>query len=416
MNKLKNILSVCFAIIIASMFFVLPGCKSGKIEVVIWHQWDVEVGEQCHEFKVIVDEFNASQDKIKVVLQKQESSGFSQKVYNAVANGVGPDMMIHFTTQLPEFIEDGLLADMGKYVDLESYRTRLSETLYNDSMAFADEKLHILPIHESAMVFYYNKEMYTTLGLQAPTTWEEVQANAQRIHEEYDIPGFAVDSYVDIAQTLFMQTGATYINTQTKSFGFNTPDCVSRLQWYVDNVNAGNFGTLNFTTGSLEGDFNAGRVGSFLGSCSYYSVLNEDACEYGVVKVPVSGTPWAPIFNTGIIVLASNEERESAACEFVEYLTNAENSARWAMSAGLLSPYNDADTYNGYTQYVQGNKVLDVAQESIAYSYTTPAAIGAQAVRGELEAAFSQAIGGTKTASQALAEAETNSNALLREE
>ena len=86
------------------------------------------------------------------------------------------------------------------------------------------------------------------------------------------------------------------------------------------------------------------------------------------------------------------------------------------MSTGTLSPYTDAHTYEGYTQYIQNNDVLNAANGSLAYSYTTPAVIGAGVVRNEIEAAFSQAIGGQKTASEALATAVANCNAALQEE
>lgn len=416
MNKLKNALTICLAIIFASMLVVLPGCSSGKTKVVIWHPWNVEVGGTEHELKVIVDEFNASQNKVKVVLEKQPNSGFSNKVYTSVANGVGPDIIINFANTLPEYVENNLLADMGKYINIEDYQSRMSQTLYEESVGFADGKLHIIPVHETTSVFFYNKAIYNELNLQVPTTWEQVQANAKKIYEEKNITGFAADSYIDLAQTLFMQTGAEYINTTTKTVGFNTPECAARLQWFVDNINAGYFGTTNFTTGSLEGDFNSGILASFVGTCSYEPYLIPDGFEYGVAPMPVTGTPWTPIFNRGIIVFGSNEERESAACEFVKYFTNAENSARWCMSIGAISPFNDAHTYDGYTANIQNNPILTAAQTTLAYSYTTPAVIGASVVRNELKSAFSQAIGGQKTVAEALATAETNCNAALQEE
>lgn len=416
MNKLKNILSVCFVLILASMLIVFPGCTDSRTEVVIWHTWNVEEGGTEHELKVIVDEFNDSQDKVRVVLQKQPSSGFSNKVYTSVANGVGPDMIINFANTLPEYVENNLLADMGKYINLQDYQSRLSETLYEESIGFSDDKLHIIPVHETTSVFFYNKSLYQELDLQVPTTWEQVQLNAKKIYEEKNITGFAPSSYIDLAQMLFMQTGADYIDIQSKTVGFNTVACEERLQWFVDNVNANYFGTTNYITGSIDGDFNAGLTASFVGTCSFEPYLIPDDFEYGVAPIPVTGTPWNPIFNRGIVVFASNEERESAACEFVKYFTNAQNSARWCMSIGALSPFNDANTYPGYTQNVESNPILTAARTTLQYSYTTPAVIGASVVRSELNTAFNQAVGGQKTVAEAIASAVANCNTALQEE
>ena len=414
MKMLYKILSLALCIVLLVSIFV--GCKSSssdKVQVDVWHNWNVEEGGTEYILKVLVDEYNASQDKVEVKLISQPSDGFSDKVYSSVSIGTGPDIFFNFATAVPQYVEGGFLADMGKYMDTDALQARIPSSMWEECTG-ADGKLHIVPIQTSASVLFYNETLYNELGLAAPVTWEDVENNAKAIYEQKGIPGFAVDSYIDLAQILFCQSGATYIDTATKTVGFNTPECAELLKWFAKGVEAGYF-AANFESGSIDGDFNGGLLGSFLGSCTYEPYILPYGFTYGVAPSPLGGVQdWTPIFSRGAIVFASDEETESAACDFLSFFTNKTNSARWAEAIGSLSPYNDSQKESAYLNYVANSKVLTEAVKSMEYAYSTPAVVGAPVVRNELKQLFLQVIGGVKTAEEALSEAEANCNAALQ--
>lgn len=414
MSFVRKFICLCLcAAMLAGLLAACGGTGSDKVQVEIWHNWNVEEGGTEHELKVLVDEYNASQDKVEVLLVSQPSEGFSDKVYTSVASGTGPDLYFNFATSIPQYAEEGLLADMGKYMDTDALKSRISDALWQECTG-TDGLLHVVPIQTSAPVLFYNKTLYEELGLDAPATWADVEADARVIYEQKGIAGFAVDSYIDLAQMLFCQTGAEYIDTETKTVGFNTPACAEQLEWFTSCVNEGIF-TSNFQSGSIDQDFNAGLLGCFLGTCTYEPYILPNGFEYAVAPAPVGGqVDWAPIFSRGAIVFASDEETEAAACEFLEFFISAQNTARWSMAIGSLSPYNDAGQHSSYAAYVDTSIVLKAASETIGYAYTTPAVIGAPTVRNELKQLFLQVIGGVKTAQEALAEAEANCNSALQ--
>jgi ABC-type glycerol-3-phosphate transport system substrate-binding protein len=110
----------------------------------------------------------------------------------------------------------------------------------------------------------------------------------------------------------------------------------------------------------------------------------------------------------------SNEEKEKAACEFVEYFTNIENSSRWCRSIGAVSPYKDVQKQAEFADYLANNQVLQASIKTMEHGGTFPPVIGARAIRNEIKQAFAQVVGGLKTAKQALSEAEINSNKALQ--
>ena len=414
MNRIRKIIVLCLCAALLSCLLMGCGGKTAdKIQVDVWHNWNVEEGGTEYMLKVLVDEYNASQEAVEVRLISQPSEGFSDKVYTAVSSGTGPDIYFNFATSVPQYIEGEFLADMGKYMDTEVLRQRIPESMWTECTS-ADGKLHIVPIQTSACVLFYNKTLYDKHGLDAPVTWADVEEDAKIIREKEGIAGFAVDSYIDLAQILFGQTGATYIDTDTKTVGFNTPECAQQLTWFANGISQGYF-TSNFESGSIDQDFNAGLLGCFLGTCTYEPYILPNGFEYAVAPSPLGGSvDWTPIFSRGAIVFASDEETEAAACEFLEFFTNARNSARWAMCIGSLSPYSDSHQDSEYTEYVSGSIVLTEAVKSMEYAYSTPAVVGAPVVRNELKQMFLQVIGGLKTAEEALAEAEAHCNTALQ--
>ena len=106
---------------------LLIGCAeqtSDKTVVEVWHNWNVDEGGTEYILTQLVEEYNASQEDVEVRLISQPSEGFSDKVYTSVSSGTGPDIYFNFATSVPQYIEGGFLADMGKYMDTEALRQR----------------------------------------------------------------------------------------------------------------------------------------------------------------------------------------------------------------------------------------------------------------------------------------------------
>ena len=409
---------VAFILIMCCMFSLF-GCNGSneeddRIKVVIWHRWNVGEGEGEHELQVAVDNYNKSQDRVEVVLEAQPSSGFSDKVYNAVANGVGPDIVFEFATTLNDYQEHDLLANMDEYIDVSRLKTRISDELWNEAWSTGDGHLHIVPIQVTVPVLFYNKTLYEKYDLSVPTTWDELENNSRIIYENEGISGFATDSYIDLAQTQFYQNAATYIDVEKKCIGFNNEDCQESVEWFVNAVNKGYFAT-DYSTGSIDGDFNSGLLASFMGTCSYEPYIIPNGFEYGVAPLPSEEmSNWIPLWNRGAVVFASDETKEQAACEFIEYFTNKENSMKWCTSIGALSPYSDSCEENLYVEYLESSDVLQIASSSLDRAGTTPAICGCIVVRNEIKQMYLQAIGGVKSIEELFNETEARCNEALQ--
>ncbi len=204
-------------------------------------------------------------------MQSQTYSGFVDAVYNAVANGVGPNIIINYSSTAADYIDGELVVDMSQYIneepEMEEIDNSLPEAIHAETAGFIDGGMYALPAVTTGPIFFYNKTIYDEMGFSAPTTWEELAEQAKAIYETYGIPGFAADSLTDLMTMLIMQSGNEYIDMENKCVLFDTESTREWLQWFGDNVQAGYFG-LRPTGDYWSDDFNAKLVASYSGSCA----------------------------------------------------------------------------------------------------------------------------------------------------
>ena len=371
------------------------GGSDGPATVTIWHTY---TDAQLEYLEKAVEDFNASQDQYTVVAESQAYDGFADKVYQAVMAGNGPDMIIHYASEAAKYVADDKVVDLEKVLSPDTIAL-MNDVTKQSATSFEDGKLHILPIVSSGPVFFYNKAIYDELGLSAPATWAELQANCEKIKEKYpDKFGFAFDSEVDGAQTLIMQTGNKMFDAD--GIYFNTPEVAEQLKYYQDNIQKGLF--TNSKIGNyFSEDFNSGSLVSYIGSIAGIPYLE---AEFGLGEVPQGGSvEWVPAWNRGMIVFNYGDDaRAKAAGAFIDYFASPEVNAGWCVACNYPATFEatkEVDTYKAF------------AEENISFQYLNAEhagelpAVSAQAYsRDALSTLMSQVAGGTDV-NQALEDA-----------
>ena len=88
-----------------------------KAEVVIWHSY---TKAQKDGLEKAIADFNASQDLYTVKAESQPKDGLSDKIYQAVVAGNGPDMYFDYASTAARFTLDKKAVDLSKYLKAES--------------------------------------------------------------------------------------------------------------------------------------------------------------------------------------------------------------------------------------------------------------------------------------------------------
>ncbi|MDO5300044.1 MAG: extracellular solute-binding protein [Clostridia bacterium] len=401
----------------AVMLFALCASASAATQVTIWHTFTDAQQAALEKFAA---GFNASQDEYEVIVESQTYSGFLDSVYNAVANGVGPNIIINYASTAADYVKDGLVVDLSQYVFDEEigmadiYET-LPDAIKDETVGFEDGGMYALPAVTTGPILFYNKTLYDELGLTPPTTWEELAEQAKVIYEAKGIPGFACDSLTDMMQALMMQSGSGYIDTENECVLFNTESAIAWLDWFGQNVQAGYF-QLNPQQDYFSTDFNAGLVASYLGSCAGDPYIIPDGFEYDVAPMVNSiDVAWFPSWNRGPIVFNKDEASNKGAYMFVKYFLTPEVNAEWAQAMNALSPYGSTQESEAYAEFGANLAASLVAvQANLDVAGALPSVTGSYTVRTALQDAAISVAGGM-SAEDAMAVCVATSDAALKE-
>lgn len=418
MKKLIKVLS--FALAALLLMGLVSGLAEEKIKVTIWHTFTK--GQEEYINKAVAD-FNASQDKIVVEALTQPYAGFTDAVYNAVNEGIGPDIIFNYSSEATKYVEAGQLADLSQYIydeeiGIKDFDTSLAEGIMNGEVkGFTDGLIHYLPAYTTGPIFFYNKTLFDELSLTVPTTWEEMEKACAVIKEKKNIPGFAIDSLTDFVQMLIMESeNSGYIDTKNKTVLFDTKEVREKIQWVVDMVQKGYF-AVKASGNYFSEDFNGGTIASFMGSCAGYPYVKPNGFDFAMAPIPAQ--KWFPSWNRGPIVFSYKDDaRAEAAYEFVKYFISADVNAGWVEAVTALAPYSwtkDTDAYKAFvSQDTLAVQSLKAVEANLGVAGTLPAVPGAADVRNFLKAAIDKAAAGDMTAEAAWDECVKLSNAALQ--
>lgn len=408
---MKKIIATALSLLAAGI--LISGCSksSEKVSVEIWHTYN---GIQQEYLVQAAQEFNASQDKYEVKVLDQDSSGFADIVYNAVANKIGPSIIFNYGSTAVDYAKEGLAVDIRKYIDedvrsgdttMRDLIASLPDAMQDDVRGFDDGGIYYLPGCTTGPVFFYNKAIFDELSLAPPRDWNELEQVSKTIYEKKGIPGFHSDGLVDNIQMLIMQNGLGYIDVEKKQVAFSADKLAEIYQWYADNCAKGYFEFNTVGKYSSE-DLATGVLGSFSGSCVNDQYITMLTGELGIAPWISSsnGRSFYTAWNRGPIFLARSEKVDRGAYEFVKFFLAPQMNAGWAKANSALSPYRTTqgdEDYMAYVSNLPSTSALPSVQANLPASGSFPNVRGGSQVRNILEEYLNNVVGGKMSALEA---------------
>ncbi|GAA1393944.1 ABC transporter substrate-binding protein [Catellatospora coxensis] len=170
---------VLLAIAAVTASTVLSGCgggsedPAGKTTLTFWQQ-KFEDYQQAW-FKKYVDQYNASQDKVKVELQVVPADTWAQKLKAAQAAGKAPDIATTSYGNVAPGVAQGQFAALDELLPAEAF-TDVKDNV--KGFVTVGGKHYAYPmLVEPSTVLYYRTDLVTAAGLDPnspPKTWDEL--------------------------------------------------------------------------------------------------------------------------------------------------------------------------------------------------------------------------------------------------
>lgn len=318
-----------------------PSGDKGKTTVQFWHSLGGKNGEYMD---ALIQRFNASHEDIEVVGTFQGSYDETvTKLQQAIASGTGPDVSMLERAYIQMFADSEVLEDLTPYLEgsgisADDFTAGLmGHSTFNDQLVS-------LPLNRSTPILHVNKTLLDELGLQIPTTWEEMKevANALVVKEGSEYKRYGVtmpyDTWYPIA--MISQAGGTFFNDDNTSIGFSDNGAGVKMFTYLKDLQS--TGALYYPPAQDSGNivnsmFVEGKVGMMYQSTGSIGGLSSAVdFDYVTAFLPKDEVYANPTGGANVTMLSSSKNKE-AAWEFIRWMEMEEEGAlEFILQSGYL--------------------------------------------------------------------------------
>ncbi|GAB7388629.1 ABC transporter substrate-binding protein [Bacillaceae bacterium] len=399
------------------------GEKGKAVEIDFWYSLGGKNGEAI---EALVNEFNASQDEVKVNATYQGDYYENHaKVMAAIAAGNQPDVTMVEIASIAAFASAGALQELTPYVqgengvDLNDYIKGLLGNSYWEG------KFYALPFNRSTPLLYVNKDMLKEAGLnpEGPKTWDELRRFAKALTKkegEKQIWGFETPIDIWFYEALVLQNGGEILSEDGKEVRFHSAKGSEPIKFWQEMITEGSMkmppGEKYNAWEVAETDFVNGNVAMiFTSTGSLNGLLEKADFEVGAAFLPAKESYGVPTGGANLVMLAkSSEEEKEAAWKFMKWLTDTPQTIAWSKQTGYMPVRVSAVESEEMKQYYKEKPQFKVAVDQLKYAKPRPVSPGYKELQEVIMEEIQRAVVGEATAEEALQAAAAKAEKLLK--
>ncbi|MGN0993528.1 MAG: extracellular solute-binding protein [Butyricicoccus sp.] len=334
-----------------------------------------------------------------------ESADLKQKVSLDAKNKQGAyDLLMIDDPWMPEFCEAGMLYNLtaAGYTDDADF---VKQSLDIGKYPYAEGDTYALPFAGNVTLLFYNQEVLDSVNAEVPDNWEDLLAVATQVKGSgklgYVVRGQQGNPIVGDYLPLLWAYGGDVFDADW-NVTVDSPEAKQALEMYLKIAAQGD----NYEKNDIVAAVSDGNAAMSLGWPSWYISSGSSAAGYAKIPSKVSASSAANragVIGNWMMAVTANSTHPDLAVKLLEYLTSAETQ-KAAADAGAVptrtSVFTDTELVAKYPYYTT---LLEATQESNIRP-RTPLWSEVENVYG-IE--LSNALSGTKSVDQALADAKT---------
>lgn len=296
-------------------------------------------------FKEVVKAYNAKGGDT-VEMTEVPFAELVQKYATAIAGGQAPDALSLDLIYNPAFAAAGQLEDLSDWAKALPYFNSLSPS--HVKLGTYDGRVYGMPLSVETSIFAWNKDLYKKAGLdpeKAPTTWEEITANAEKIralggdtYGFYFSGGGCGGCMIFTFTPLTWGAGADILSEDSKTATLDTPQMRKAVEIYrnlvaKDTVPASSASDngVNFLT------FTNGKIGQqSLGAFAIGTLVTQHPeINFGVTLIPSVDGKTSSFAGGDNFVVTKGTPKLDAVKKFLEYTYSLEGQKIMAKFGSL---------------------------------------------------------------------------------
>ncbi|WP_119387828.1 ABC transporter substrate-binding protein [Taklimakanibacter lacteus] len=266
-----------------------------------------------------------------------------QRLASDIAAGTNPDIAVAGTLWLVDFVKRDVVEPLDGFID-DQFRRRFVEPFL--SAAAMDGKIYGLPIAASARALFYNKELFAKAGIaEAPKTWDELKAAAQKISAPgAEIYGYGLQgkgSEADIYYYYAMWSQGVEVLDENGKSALSSDGAAAAAKIYAELITKGATqpGVTGYAREDVEKLFKQGRIGMMMSGPALADAMSREAPDvgYGIAPIPAGPTGARGTYGvTDSIIMFKNSEAKEEAWKFLDYLFTTGMRAKFNQDEGFL--------------------------------------------------------------------------------
>ncbi len=351
------------------------------------------------------------------------------KALTANKAGTPPAASVLLSTDTFTLIDDDAIVPIDNFVRTDDDKKWLNG-FYKAFMLNSQVggKTWGVPFQRSTVVLYWNKEAFKEAGLdpnKPPATWAEMVSMAQKLTKK-DASGKVTQYGIQIPssgfpywlfQGLATQNEVILANeagTQTK---FDDPKVIEALQFWVDlSKKHGVHPPGIVEWGTTPKDFmekKSAMIWTTTGNLS--NIRNNAKFEFGVAMLPAGKKRGSPTGGGNFFIFKkATLAQQEAAFRFAKWLTQPERAAQWGIDTGYVAVSPAAFDTPALKKYASEFPPATVARDQLQFAVAELSTHDNQRVAKAFNDGLQAAITGSKTAEQAMKDAQREAERLLR--
>ena len=344
------------------------------VTITVWDYYG-----EATPIKPLIAAFEAAHPNIKINYEALDWDTTLEKLNVVLTGGDAPDVVTVDMTWIPRFASLGAFADLkplsggmlnGVPWDQAYTAGALKAITYNDQIisALYDFDTYAL---------YYRNDLFEQKGIQVPTTWDELLAAAQALHEG-DLYKYEFDADTFHGSQWIYENGGTLLSADNKTVVFNSPEAVAGITFYDSLLINGVAIDWTSDQGERIQGVKDGRIGMFSDGPYYMGIMKsaapEMAGQWRVALHPYNTQPGSYLGGTGLAIPVGSHNHE-AAWEFIQFAMELENQIgvyTLAGAAPALKAALDSPEVNVEDPYFGGQKAFSVFLQTMETAIPFP--------------------------------------------
>ena len=429
MAKAKKLTALFLALVMA---LTLVACSEGKdddksndgqsggpeggktIELTFYYPTQVG-GALATGMEEMVADFNSSHPGIHVTpVYTGSYKNTAQTAMTDIAGGNAPNVILSGMLDIVDYYNIGAVKDLSSLIAAEgdAWKSDFIDGFWGN-FVYPDGGTYGLPYQHSICVLYYNKDKLAEAGIsKAPYSWDEYLKACQDLQKkDSKTVSMEFPSDVWVLEALTLANGDKLCDG-TKAVRFDSKAAVDSLGMMQKMIQSGG---MVQTYATAAEDFIAESCAMMLNTTGNLGfVINSATFNWGVALPPVNTNPGLSYGGGGLIMISGQPaEEEAASWEFMKWMTEPEQSARWMTISGYFCVRKSCDNLAVVKDYYAANPQVGEAAALLQYTTAQWTTDSYWDVYAHMQTALDSVLLNGADAGTALAQAQKDATAVL---